>query len=45
MIEIFDNRVEISNPGAPINDSNRLMDLPPISRNEELANLFKKCTL
>lgn len=42
MIEIFDNRVEISNPGAPINDSNRLMDLPPISRNEELANLFKK---
>lgn len=42
MIEIFDNRVEISNPGAPINDSNRLMDLPPISRNEELANLFKR---
>lgn len=45
MIEIYDNRVEIINPGAPINDANRLLDLPPISRNEELANLFKKMHL
>lgn len=45
MIEIYDNRVEITNPGAPINDANRLLDLPPISRNEELANLFKKIHL
>lgn len=45
MVEIYDNRVEIINPGAPINDANRLLDLPPISRNEELANLFKKMHL
>ena len=45
VIEIFDNRVEITNPGAPINEPNRLLDLPPISRNEELANLFKKMHL
>jgi len=45
IIEIFDNRVEITNPGAPINEPNRLLDLPPISRNEELANLFKKMHL
>lgn len=45
MIEIFDNRVEFTNPGAPINEPNRLLDLPPISRNEEMANLFKKIKL
>ncbi len=36
-IEIFQNRLEITNPGAPLNDVNRLIDLPPISRNEILA--------
>jgi len=45
IVEIFDNRVEVTNPGAPINEPNRLLDLPPISRNEELANLFKKMHL
>ena len=45
VVEIFDNRVEITNPGAPLNEANRLLDLPPISRNEELANLFKKIGL
>ena len=45
MVEIYDNRVEIVNPGAPINEPNRLLDLPPISRNEGLANLFKKMHL
>ncbi len=36
-IEIFTNRIVITNPGAPLNDINRLIDLPPISRNEILA--------
>lgn len=36
-IEIFSNRLVITNPGAPLNDINRLIDLPPISRNETLA--------
>jgi len=45
IVEIFDNRVEITNPGAPINEPSRLLDLPPVSRNEELANLFKKMNL
>ncbi|WP_442759837.1 hypothetical protein [Enterococcus italicus] len=26
MVEIYDNRVEITNPGVPINDANRLLD-------------------
>jgi ATP-dependent DNA helicase RecG len=36
-IEIFSNRLSITNPGAPLNDVNRLIDLPPHSRNEQLA--------
>lgn len=36
-IEIFSNRLVITNPGAPLNNINRLLDLPPRSRNEKLA--------
>lgn len=36
-IEIFSNRLSITNAGAPLNDINRLIDLPPQSRNELLA--------
>ena len=36
-IEIFSNRIAITNAGAPLNDINRLIDLPPQSRNELLA--------
>lgn len=39
-IEIFSNRLVITNPGAPLNDINRLIDLPPNSRNEKLAHLM-----
>ena len=39
-IEIFSNRLVITNPGAPLNDINRLIDLPPHSRNERLAELM-----
>ena len=36
-IEIFSNRLTITNAGAPLNDIQRLIDLPPQSRNELLA--------
>ncbi len=36
-VEIFTNRIVITNPGVPLNDVNRLIDLPPHSRNERLA--------
>lgn len=45
MIEIFDNRVVFTNPGAPLNKPERLLDLPPYSRNEALADLFRKMHL
>lgn len=37
IIEIFSNRLSITNPGPPLNDIIRLIDLPPHSRNEVLA--------
>lgn len=37
VIEIYNNRISITNPGAPLHDVNRLLDLPPQSRNEILA--------
>ena len=36
-VEIFSNRLVITNPGASLNDVKRLIDLPPHSRNEKLA--------
>lgn len=45
-IEIYTNRLVITNPGAPLNDINRLIDLPPHSRNEKLAQsllLLRMC--
>lgn len=41
-IEIFDGRIEITNPGVPIVDSLRFLDLPPISRNEALASVMRR---
>jgi ATP-dependent DNA helicase RecG len=42
MVEIFGNRVEITNPGAPLMDTNRFIDTPPSSRNEELASFMRR---
>ncbi len=42
MIEIFDNRMEITNPGLPLIDTNRFLDSPPKSRNEKLASLMRR---
>src|ERR1700722_7444665 len=39
-VEIFDNRIEITNPGTPLIDPLRFIDEPPRSRNEELASLM-----
>ncbi|MDK1716591.1 ATP-binding protein [Dellaglioa algida] len=42
LVEIYDNRIEISNPGAPIIEPERFLDSKPKSRNDELANLLGK---
>lgn len=41
-IDVFEDRIEITNPGAPLNDPRRLIDLPPRSRNESLAALTRR---
>ena len=42
MIEIFEDRLEITNPGAPLVDTQRFVDSPPRSRNESLASLMRR---
>lgn len=45
MIEIFGNRMEISNPGKPLIDVFRFIDHTPISRNEKLASLMRRMNI
>jgi len=42
MVEIFEDRIEITNPGEPLVDTNRFLDTPPRSRNEALASLLRR---
>ncbi|KJS69475.1 MAG: transcriptional regulator [Comamonadaceae bacterium BICA1-1] len=42
MVEMFSNRLEVTNPGAPLMDTQRLLDCPPRSRNEALASLMRR---
>jgi predicted HTH transcriptional regulator len=41
-VEIFDNRMEITNPGEPLVDVRRFLDTPPRSRNEALASIMRR---
>lgn len=42
MIEIFSDRIEITNPGKPLISTLRLIDYPPQSRNEMLASIMRR---
>ena len=41
-IELFRNRLEITNPGAPLVAPERFIDFPPRSRNEAVASLMRR---
>ncbi|NGM85964.1 transcriptional regulator [Parapusillimonas sp. SGNA-6] len=41
-IEIFSDRMEITNPGEPLMAVDRMLDAPPRSRNEALASLMRR---
>ncbi len=45
LIELFKDRMEISNPGQPLVEPNRFLDSPPRSRNEALAALMRRMRL
>jgi predicted HTH transcriptional regulator len=42
MIDVFDGRLEITNPGAPLIEPERFLDSPPRSRNEKMASLLRR---
>lgn len=42
MIEIFSDRLEITNPGPPLISTIRFIDSPPQSRNEVLASFMRR---
>lgn len=44
-VELFRNRLEVTNPGKLLNPVDRIIDLPPISRNEGLATLMRRMKL
>lgn len=45
LVEIFESRVEISNPGLPLIDTLRFIDGAPRSRNEMLAKLMRRMNI
>lgn len=45
LIELFNDRMEITNPGAPLVSPDRFLDSPPRSRNEALASLMRRMRL
>ncbi|MEE9355816.1 MAG: ATP-binding protein [Methylococcaceae bacterium] len=45
MIELFESRLEITNPGIPLIDTQRFLDTPPQSRNEALASFMRRVNI
>lgn len=42
LVEIFSNRMEITNPGLPLVKPDRFLDSPPKSRNEMIASFMRR---
>jgi predicted HTH transcriptional regulator len=45
LVEMFSDRLEITNPGRPLVTPERFLDSPPRSRNESLASLMRRMRL
>lgn len=45
MVEIFSDRIEITNPGTPLIDTQRFLDAPPRSRNEAIAAFMRRVNI
>jgi predicted HTH transcriptional regulator len=45
MVEIFSDRIEITNPGRPLISISRFIDSPPQSRNESLASSMRRANI
>ncbi|PWK46855.1 ATP-binding protein [Pleionea mediterranea] len=44
-VELFSDRLEITNPGTPLVHTDRMIDQPPRSRNDVLASLMRRMGL
>ncbi len=42
MVELFAERIKITNPGQPRVDTDRFLDAPPRSRNETVASMMRR---
>lgn len=42
LVEVFGSRIEITNPGGPLVEIERIVNDPPRSRNEKLASLMRR---
>ena len=42
MVEVFEGRIEFTNPGPPLVDTQRFVDSAPRSRNESLASFMRR---
>jgi predicted HTH transcriptional regulator len=45
LVEVFADRIEITNPGIPLIETRRFIDAPPRSRNEKLAALMRRMNI
>ena len=45
VVEVFSDRMEITNPGAPLIEPLRFLDQPPRSRNEDLAAFMRRINI
>ncbi len=45
IVEIFSNRIEITNPGKPLINTLRFIDYPPQSRNEITASFMRRINI
>jgi ATP-dependent DNA helicase RecG len=45
MVEIFDQRLEVTSPGHPLVSPARFIDAPPKSRNESVASMMRRINI
>ena len=45
IVEVYPDKIKISNPGKPLIPTDRFIDSPPRTRNEKLSKLMSRCDI